>query len=175
VRRSDLSLRYRPDLLIDDELRELFADVSSGVGLYVISDSCHSGTLTRAVVPGARGMPNTDERRIRFLNPASIGRKVLQDPESALPRRNTHYLQSDMKELLFSGCSPAEYSYDARISGVFHGAMSAMALRAIREAHYDITWQQLHTQTRSLLDAADFLQHPQLEGAPASKKKRLFS
>jgi hypothetical protein len=50
-----------------------------------------------------------------------------------------------------------------------------MALTAIREANYDITWQKLHSRVCSLLDAGDYPQHPQLEGNSANKKKRIFS
>jgi len=164
------------NLLLDDELRELFLGLASGVSMAVISDSCHSGTLTRAAVADAvPGMRITDERRVRFLNPAHLGKAVLQDPWSAQPRGRQSYTQGKMKEILFSGCTPTEYSYDALIEGKYHGAMSAMALKAIREANYEINWRQLHSRTQSLLDAAEYPQHPQLEGNAANKKKRIFS
>lgn len=164
------------NLIIDDELRELFADLPAGVSLSVISDSCHSGTLTRAVVADAvPGLRVSDERRVRFLNPAHLGKRVLQDPWSAQPRGRQRYPQSKMKETLLSGCSPTEYSYDALIEGKYNGAMSAMAMKAIREANYAITWQQLHSRVRSLLDAAEYSQHPQLEGNAPNKKKLIFS
>src|SRR4029079_14232604 len=35
------------DLIVDDELRELFSGISKGVRMTVISDSCHSGSVTR--------------------------------------------------------------------------------------------------------------------------------
>jgi hypothetical protein len=163
------------NLILDDELRELFSSVPAGVSLAVIADCCHSGTLTRAAVADAvPGMRVPDERRVRFLNPAHIARAVLQDPWTARARGKQKYLQAGMKELLLSGCRSTEYSYDARIDGVYHGAMSAMALRAIGE-NPQITWQQLHTRLQSLLDAADYPQHPQLEGTAANKKKPVFT
>ena len=156
-------------LLIDDELRELFAGLPAGVSLSVISDSCHSGTLTRAAVAD---MP---DRRVRFLNPAHLGKRVLKNPGAAQARGRQRYPESQMKEVLLSGCRSTEYSYDALIGGMNHGAMTAMALKAIREANYEITWQQLHARVCSLLDAADYPQHPQLEGNAANKKKRIFT
>lgn len=163
-------------LLIDDELRELFAGLPEGVRLSVISDSCHSGTLTRAAVADAApGVPFSDYRRVRFLNPAHLGRRVLRDPGTAQSRGRQRYPQAKMKEILLAGCDPTEYSYDAFIDGNYHGAMTAMALTAIREANYDITWQQLHSRVCSLLDAGDYPQHPQLEGNSTNKKKRIFS
>lgn len=163
-------------LLIDDELRELFAALPAGVSLSVISDSCHSGTLTRAAVADAApGVPFKDDRRVRFLNPAHLGRRALKDPGEAKARGRQRYPQAQMKEVLLSGCDPTEYSYDALIDGTYHGALTAMALTAIRAANYEITWQDLHSRVRSLLDAADYPQHPQLEGNGANKKKRIFS
>ena len=38
------------NLIVDDELRELFANLPKGVNLTFISDSCFSGTVTRAAV-----------------------------------------------------------------------------------------------------------------------------
>lgn len=163
-------------LLIDDELRELFAGLPTGVSLSVISDSCHSGTLTRAALADAApGMPFKDDRRVRFLNPAHLGRRALKAPGKAKARDRQRYPQAQMKEILLSGCDPTEYSYDALIDGAYHGALTAMALTAIRSANYEITWQQLHARVCSLLDAGDFPQHPQLEGSSANKKKRIFS
>ena len=52
------------DLLIDDELRELFTAIPDGVRLTVISDSCHSGSVTRD--PGGE---TPDRRRKRWLDP----------------------------------------------------------------------------------------------------------
>ena len=44
-----------------------------------------------------------------------------------------------MKEVLVSGCRDNQYSYDARIDGTYHGAMTYFALRTIEEANYDLT------------------------------------
>lgn len=53
--------------LLDDELHELFALAAPGVRTVLISDSCHSGTLTRLDHPiGDAG------RRARFLPPSAF-------------------------------------------------------------------------------------------------------
>lgn len=158
-------------LVLDDELRKLFASkLPAGVSMTVISDSCHSGSLTRAVVG-----PGPDQRRARFLNPKVIGLPELPDADAAKPRSASAYSQADMKEVLLSGCTQREYSWDAMIAGKAHGAMSWYALETIREANYDLTWDRLHRQLRSQLEVAGFRQHPQLEGTPANKKKPIFS
>jgi hypothetical protein len=164
------------NLIVDDDLRTLFADLAQGVSLTVISDSCHSGTVTRAAlnenIPWLR---TPDDRRVRFLHPSLIGRTPLGNPWQAANRRKVKYPQSKMKEILLSGCSPSEYSYDALIGGKYHGAMTCFALQAIRDADYQITYSQLHARLRHLLDEAGYPQHPQLEGKAANKKKQLFT
>jgi hypothetical protein len=163
------------NLIIDDELRELFAKLAKGVSLTVISDSCFSGTVTRAavseIIPGLR---TPDDRRVRFLNPALMGMKVLQNPWKAKPKGKAKYPESKMKDVLLSGCTDKEYSYDALIDGMYHGAMTYYALKAIEEANYQITLQQLEKRVNFLLDQNQYNQHPQLEGKTANKKKLIF-
>jgi metacaspase-1 len=163
-------------LLVDDELRELFADFPQGVQLSIISDSCFSGTVTRAIVsdvlPGLLKTP--DDRRVRFLNPALRGSRVLPNPWKARPKRE-QYPESQMREILMSGCTDKEYSYDALIGGVYHGAMTYFALQAIRQANYQLTYAQLHSRINYLLNEAGYPQHPQLEGRSQHKKRQIFA
>ena len=58
-------------LLVDDELRDLFDDLPAGVRGTIVSDSCHSGSVTRALPPEFG--PTPDNRRVRFLNPRRLG------------------------------------------------------------------------------------------------------
>ncbi len=163
-------------LLVDDELRELFADFPQGVQLSIISDSCFSGTVTRAIVsdvlPGLLKTP--DDRRVRFLNPALRGSRVLPNPWKARPKRE-QYPESQMREILMSGCTDKEYSYDALIGGVYHGAMTYYALQAVRQANYQLTYAQLHSRINYLLNEAGYPQHPQLEGRSQHKKRQIFA
>jgi len=164
------------NLLVDDELRQLFANLPATVSLTVISDSCFSGTVTRAAVaenlPGIR-VP--DDRRVRFLNPALRGDPVLDNPWKARPKRSETYPESKMKEVLISGATDKEYSYDALIEGVYHGAMTYHAIKAIRESNYQITSAQLETRLKLMLDDAGYPQHPQVEGATRNKRRPIFS
>ena len=164
------------NLIVDDDLRELFAGLPKGVAFSVISDSCHSGTVTRAAInENIPGLKTPDDRRVRFLHPSLIGKSVLANPFQAVDRSKVKYPQSKMKDVLLSGCTASEYSYDALIGGKYHGAMTYFALQAIREANYDLTYSQLRSRLLYLLDEAAYPQHPQLEGAAANKKKRIFS
>jgi hypothetical protein len=164
------------NLIVDDELRELFTSLPKDVHLTVISDSCFSGTVTRVAVgdfiPGAK---TPDDRRVRFLSPALRKATVLENPWEARSKRREKFPQSRMKDVLLSGCSDKEYSYDALIDGVYHGAMTYFSLEAIKAANYQITYQQLHSRLRYLIDDAGYPQHPQLEGRTANKKRLLFT
>jgi metacaspase-1 len=164
------------NLIVDDDLRKLFANLPAGVHLTVISDSCHSGTVTRAAVSeNFPGMKTPDHRRVRFLNPGLRGDPVISNPWKARPKGKDKYPESDMKEVLLSGCTDREYSYDALLDGTYHGAMTFYALQTIREASYRLTYAQLHSGVRFLLDENAYPQHPQLEGAGASKRRQLFT
>jgi metacaspase-1 len=160
----------------DDELRKLFAGLPDGVRLTVISDSCFSGTVTRAAISeNIPGLRTPDDRRVRFLNPALRGDTVLPNPWAATPRSREKHPESKMREILLSGCTDKEYSYDALIGGAYHGAMTYFALQAIRAANYKITYAQLHAHLNFLLDQAQYNQHPQLEGKAANKKRQIFT
>jgi metacaspase-1 len=159
------------DLLVDDELRTLFADVPTGVRLTVISDSCHSGSLTREPP-----LETPDRRRKRYIDPIALGRRGIDDVRRrATPRRESVYPESSMNELLLSGCRADQYSYDARFGRKFHGAMTQQALAIIAAAGYAITYAQLHRQLVPALRESNYDQEPQLEGRAAFKRRQLFS
>lgn len=164
------------NLIVDDELRQLFVNIPEGVRLTVISDSCHSGTVTRAAVgDNIPGLRTPDDRRVRFLNPALRGGKILLNPWKAKTKKIDKFPESKMKEILFSGCTSQEYSYDALISGAYHGAMTYFANKAILEANYKITYAQLDKRVDFYLEQAAYPQHPQLEGNTNNKKRQIFT
>jgi hypothetical protein len=160
--------------ILDDDLRALFSGLPAGVTLTVILDNCFSGTATRAalsdVVPGLRP---PDDRRMRFLSPALRGMRVLENPWRARSKTKEKHPQERMKEVLLSGCSDREYSYDALQDGKYHGAMTYAALRALKQANYSLTYRQLHDRIMSLI--SDYPQTPQLEGSKANIKKQIFA
>ncbi len=162
----------KDNLLTDDELRELIAGLKAGARLTVISDSCHSGTVTRAMP----GVPTPDQRRVRFLHPRRIGLPVIADV-----RRNAHsqrldkHPESAMGELLLSGCRDDQFSFDAKFGRRFSGAMTNTALRLIAAAGYQLTWSELHAALVPAVRAAGYDQEPQLEGKAANRRRQLFT
>jgi hypothetical protein len=160
----------------DDELRELFTGLPRGVKLTVISDSCHSGTVTRALlVDNIPGLSMPDDRRVRFLNPALFrGGPILPNPMGAKPRARMAFPQASMEHVLLSGCLDSEYSYDAVIEGDYHGAMTFHAIKAITAADYKITYRELSDRLTPMLEKAGYQQHPQLEGESHDKHRQVF-
>ena len=164
-------------LIVDDEWRELFANIPQGVQLTVISDSCFSGSVTRRP-PGAPRIQTPDDRRKRFLNPGLIkGNKVLdkEKREKAREALKEKYPESGMNEILLAGCSDEQFSYDALIDGDYHGAMTYFAIKAITEANFDITYADLHKKVVRMISDARFKQSPQLEGKEDNKQRKIFS
>lgn len=163
---------FRQHLILDDELRALFADLPAAVRLTVISDSCHSGSVTRDVAPAIMPPP-----RPRLLRPRDFGQPDLPDAQLAKLRSNHRkgHPQSAMKEILLSGCKSTEYSYDAEIGGAYHGAMTYYAIETIREAGYTITYVDLARIVNEKLTAEGYRQTPQLEGKTKNKKRLIFT
>lgn len=155
--------------LRDDELRERFANLKTGVRLTVISDSCHSGTVTRAAP-----MKTPDDRRVRFLNPRKLRRPEIPDVRRQARPRET-FPQDQMKEVLLSGCRDNQYSYDAKIGARYSGAMTFCAISAIKKANYQLTYQDLHKATLADLQKRGFDQEPQLEGKASALRRQIFT
>lgn len=143
--------------VIDDELRVLLEGLHPQATLVVISDSCFSGSVTR--LAGEKAIP-------RFMPPtvSTAGR---------VARRSFLLPEADMPEILLTGCSDSEYSYDAEFDGRPNGAMTALALRVIRQ-NPNATYREFHAGLRALLPSNDYPQSPQLEGSDANKDRKLF-
>jgi hypothetical protein len=155
------------ELLVDDELRKLFKKIPDGVRMTVISDSCHSGSVTRK--------PGTD-RRNRQLDPRVFGGTALSLKELQEARKNKEkHPESKMKEILLSGCKSNQTSADAYIADDYHGAMSYYAIEVIKEAGNDLTYAELHKRLVKKLDEENYAQEPQLEGTDANKQRKIFT
>jgi metacaspase-1 len=161
-------------LLVDDELRALFDDLPAGVRGTVVSDSCHSGSVTRALPPELG--PTPDHRRVRFLNPRRLGLPEL--PPDLLARARSTRLEgrpeSVMKEVLVSGCRDVQYSYDAKIGNRYHGAMTYYALQSLEAAKWTTDYKTWVPRINALLRRGGYDQNPQLEGRTAAKTRRVF-
>lgn len=158
----------KTDLILDDELRELFQALPTGCRVTVVSDSCFSGTLLLAIP----GITTPDDRRKRFIRPKVLGLPELPDVMLAEPEP---FPESRMREVLISACNDHEEALDARFGHVYHGAMTYFALDILRTADYRITYQALWDALVVRLEQEGFAQEPQVEGKASAKKRLVFT
>ena len=166
--------------LIDDELYYELSKFKSGVRIFVVSDSCHSGTVVRA----ARPPPGTPAQRARIMPPA-VGMRVyaahkafydqLQndvakvaggrviDPDTALANVTVSTrltgIVKDFKPalILISGCQDNQFSMD----GDHNGAFTEQLLRVWNNGAFTGSYARLHALVRA--------------GLPPSQSPNLFT
>jgi metacaspase-1 len=161
----------KTNLIVDDELREKFSTVPTGVRLTVISDSCFSGSVTRAAP-----VPTPDDRRRRFVDPKKLGRREIPNVRRvAVPKGPEKFPEKTMREVLVSGCRDNQYSFDAQIGTDYHGAMTYFALEIMKAANYKLSYADLSNELAARLESEGYDQSPQIEGRTANKKRLMFS
>lgn len=141
----------------DDDLRVILDGIHPQATLVIISDSCFSGSVTR--LAGEKGKPRFVPPTVAMTN--KVARRSFLLPESGMP------------EILISGCSDSEYSYDAEFNGRPNGAMTAFAIQVIKQ-NPNVTYREFFAGLRNLLPSNDYPQSPQLEGSDANKDRKLF-
>lgn len=153
--------------LIDDEIRTLLSAFHPQAKITVISDSCHSGSVSR-----------------NFMSLLNAGNDVYAKPKFLPPEDNMEasiasnpFIKGDtellMNEVLITGCSPTEFSYDARINGRYNGAMTWNALNILKQTP-SITFVEFHSKLRKALPNGSWPQSPSLEGKPENKNRLMF-
>jgi len=164
--------------LTDDELFELFSSASRGVKVIMLSDSCHSGTVTRfapITTPPTITGRNAPQRKVRFLPPsvflstsdvAKLGVRRAMRPSSPPGR---------YASLLMSGCQDTEYSYDASFEGRPNGAFTFVALRAVASLSAKSTYNEWFKAIRKTLPSQQYPQSPNLYGSKSMKRWKVLA
>lgn len=151
--------------LIDDELWALYAKFQRGVRIVVLSDSCHSGTVTReprykqVYLPhtasiGAAGDATAEQLKTKNM-PRDVERetytthKDLYDGiQKALGTASRSEVAADV--LLISGCADNQLSGDGPRNGVFTGNL----LRVWQNGSFRGSYRQLYAQLSNLMPAS---------------------
>jgi len=164
--------------ITDDELFELFNARPAGVKIFMISDSCHSGTVARFApiqTPPTMKGGFAPQRKVRFLPPlAFLSRKEAEK----LGMRRAFRSSSPpgrYAALLMSGCQDTEYSYDAYFQGRPNGAFSFVALRTLESLKPGATYRDWYKAVRKVLPSQQYPQTPNLYGSTSMKKWKVFA
>ncbi len=166
--------------LLDDELYFELSRFGDGVRVVVLSDSCHSGTVTRtgrepALASGARARLMPDEvaqqvyrahrgdydrlQRDVFTAAAPGRRAARADPDAALaqvafsgPAAGALALTGPFRPavLLISGCQDNQVAMDGEKNGAFTGQL----LQAWDGGRFDGSYARLHATVRAAMPAS---------------------
>lgn len=155
-------------VITDDDLHALFAQRHHGSRIVMISDSCHSGSVTRFAAPVIRDRPRT-----RFMPPEvhlieeemPQARAVASNPGRGKPRGGA---------LLLAACADWEYAYDGY--GILaQGAFTTVALEALEALPAGASYRQWMQAIRLRLPAVDIPQTPRLYGSSVQADWPVFA
>jgi len=157
------------DLMVDDEIRTILDQVPQGVKLTFISDSCFSGSVTRATLSAMNDY--SFYSKPRYMPPAD---DIVATGLMGLPTvKGFAYPESGMNHILISGTNDSSYSYDANIGGQPCGAFTYYAIKILKE-NPRITYADFYSKLKQSLPSQSYPQSPQLEGSDSNKNTIMF-
>jgi hypothetical protein len=162
--------------LIDDELYLELTGFAEGVRILVFSDSCHSGTVTRAPLTDATtGLPAAGRSK---LMPPAVGMRTYREHQTFYDRLQRHVAERAQKAtaadpdsvlatltvsgrltevsaackasvILVSGCQDNQTSLD----GDHNGAFTEQLLQVWNNGRYQGSYSKLHAAIKSRMPA----------------------
>lgn len=131
------------NFISDDELNVLLKqNLKSGVTIISLFDCCFSGTML--------------DLRYNYLDSLNLDKLTINLKEPDL---------TNNKIIMISGCHDKQTSADAFINGKYSGAMTYAFLTCLENSGYNITYRDLITNMRKLLNNSGYTQIPQLSSS----------
>ena len=159
------------NVLLDDEIHQLFSERAAGVRVLLISDSCHSGSVTR----GDETDLDPALPRARFLPPASW----MSLSAVAATRSRPATLMGGMTraggDLLLAGCRDTEFSWDTQFRGRPNGAFTYYAIKSLHTLLPGASYQQWFRAISHYLPSTRLPQTPQIFGSRTARHFELFA
>lgn len=160
----------------DDAIHGDLSVFPPDIRVVLVSDSCHSGTVTRGLP--AEMLPGPDKAHPMLPRTPAVG--GIWSPDSpAAPGRRLHHRfgaprgAADASRILLAGCKASEPSMDAWLAHAYHGALTYHAVRLLQEDQH-MTWREFGVRLAPCV-ARTSPQTPQLEGAPAALDQEVFA
>jgi len=155
--------------LLDDQIRHMFGARAAGVRILLLSDSCHSGSVTR----GKEDDLDPGQPRARFMPLESWMPADELPPANARPFHRIGGLKRSGGDLLLAGCLDTQYSWDTSFRGRPNGAFTYYALKTLREsspANYEAWFKAI----RAYLPSTKLPQDPQIFGSATARRFKVF-
>jgi len=165
-------------LVLDDEIGQWLETLNrKGASFQIISDSCHSGTLTRGrgvqigALTGAK-VKYLELERTRGEEPADLRTATI--PANSLVDVRGAVAEDDRSDgptwMLLSGCSADTKSYEGPIDGNYRGMLTYEACAQIRkQAESGLRWGDVFPMVRDAVkNRSGGKQIPELTGDPTA-------
>ena len=158
------------DPLTDDILHSYFLKIPKSSSLFMVCDSCHSGTITRNS-PSVETKPRCITAPFDILS-RSLNRQLpiyhIGDYVEKLKTMNMPVVSH------ISGCMDHQVSMDAYLEKKWQGAMTWALTTAIKN-NPNATWVELHKEASRLLKLNRFTQDPNIMGFTSIVNKKPFA
>lgn len=165
---------YSKGLILDDELWQMWRLFPSTTTIFLQMDCCHSATVAKGfsfagAKQWARGLFR--QEKPRFLDADTLSPRIIEATRAG--SYQTRALVCGVVDgpadaepvatiVSLSGCQDWQTSADARINGVWCGAMTHYFLQACKLFRKAANWKEVHAETERLLRVNGYPQIPAL-------------
>lgn len=141
------------NIIVDDEINTILGKLKPGVGFFMVSDSCNSGTIDQGLERKSRGI--TLPANVKNVTPLKANLKSMDAFESRVDAG---------KYTIITGCQENQTSADARINGRWNGALTYCLLETLKVGGAEMTYSAWHRATATELKNRRYSQIPNLLG-----------